>query len=240
EPLVAVMALYQRDSTALISLKTKGIQEPADLIGKRILLWNDSVSFKLFAQAAGVDLAEMTLVYPEEDQGIMEAAMLFLSGQVDAMVVPGTDVMEQFATIGIKTNALFLDDYGVANYTNLVVTTEQMIQEQPDVVQSFVSATLLGLQSAVDEPQETAAWFVEHYGDQMLPQQLESQDEALFAVLPLISPMGSKPGMMTRETWQYIYDGGVSLGLFDSTLDFTKAYTLQFVDNYYAASAQRP
>ena len=169
----------------------------------------------------------------------MEAALLFLSGQVDAMVVPGTDVIVQLESLGIETNALFLNDYGVGNYLNAIVTTDQMIQEQPEVVQRFVSATLRGLQYSVDNPQATASWFVEYYHDLLFPQQLESQEKALFAVLPIISPVGSQPGMMTHETWQYIFEGGVALGLVDPTVDLTKAYTLQFVENYYARS-QRP
>lgn len=231
-PLVAVMTLYQRDPRAVISLKAKGITKPSDLVGKKILLWNEDPTFGLFAHAVGIDPAQVTLVYPEGDE-ILQAVAPFLTGEVDAMMAPGTEVLVQLTALGIETNMIFFDDYGVLNYQNVLVTTEQMIQEQPDVVQRLVRATLHGLEYTLDDPQAAADWFVEAYHDQLLPQQIASQDETLLALLPLIRPVGSRPGMMEAGTWQSVHDGLVEVGLLDPSVDPATAYTLQFVEAYY-------
>ena len=53
EPLVAIMTLYQLDPTAVLSLKTERLHQPSDLVGKKILLWNDSVSFRIIHPGGG-------------------------------------------------------------------------------------------------------------------------------------------------------------------------------------------
>ncbi len=231
QPLVAVASIYQRDPTAILALKNKGITKPEDLLGKKVLVWTYETIFRLFAATIDLDMNQITLVSPPEGS-IAAGTTMFVTGQVDAMIANGTDAIVQLAGAGIEVDTIFLNEYGVANYPNVIFTTETMIQEQPDVVQRFVNAFVRGMQYAVRNPEEMGAWFVENYGDQLPVQQRDSQDETMQAIIPLIAPPDSQPGVMDDATWQFIHDAMVEVGLLEP-LDVSQAFTRKFVDAYY-------
>ncbi len=231
QPLVAVASIYQRDPTAILALKNKNITKPEDLLGKKVLVWTYETIFRLFAATIDLDISQITLVSPPEGS-IAAGTTMFVTGQVDAMIANGTDAIVQLSGAGIDVDTIFLNEYGVANYPNVIFTTEAMIREQPDVVQRFVNAFVRGMQYAVRNPEEIGAWFIENYGDQLLVQQRDSQVETMQAIIPLIAPPDSQPGVMNADTWQFIHDAMVEVGLLEAQ-DVSKAYTRRFVDAYY-------
>lgn len=232
DDVVALMTIYQRDPTAIISLVDKNITRPEDLIGKKLLVFNRSISWSLFLAAVGIDPDDMTVVEPPDN--INAGAVLFLTGQVDGMVVPGTDTSIQMDVIGIEHNLLFFNDYGVQMYPNVIFTTRSMIENQPDVVQRFVNALLDGLHYAISQPQEIATWFIENYADQLRPDQLESQDEVMLAIIPLIQSPDTQAGMMSADVWEYVANGMANAGLIQDMVGYSQAFTTQFVDAYYS------
>lgn len=232
DDVVALMSIYQRDPTAIVSLPYKNITTPADLRGKTLLVFSRSTSLTLFLNAVGLDPSEVTTVEPPN--GDVNAGIAsFLSGQVDGIVATGTDAAAQMQVIGIQPNLIFFNEYGIEMYPNVVFTTQRMINEHPDVVQRCVNAILRGLQYAVEQPEALATWFVEHYGDQLSSAQLNSQDEAMVAIIPLIQSSTSKPGMMNAAVWDTIVIQLSSIGIIQNSLSAANAYTLRFVEAYY-------
>ncbi|GIK67418.1 MAG: ABC transporter substrate-binding protein [Chloroflexota bacterium] len=232
QPVVAIASVYQRDPTAVVALKNKNIIHPEDLLGKRILVWTYETIFRLFASVVGLDMSDITLVTPPEGS-VAAGSTLFITGQVDAMIVNGTEAVVQFRSAGIDVNTLYFNEYGVANYPKVLFTTEAMLRDHPDVVQRFVNAFVRGMQYAVRNPVEMSAWFLENYGDQLLVQQRDAQDELMQAIIPLIAPPDTQPGVMNAETWQFIHDEMVKAGLLAEPLDISQAYTRRYVDAYY-------
>lgn len=233
DDVVALMAIYQRDPTAVITLANKNITQPEDLVGKKLLVFSRSISLSLFLAAVGIDPSDVTIVDPPE--GNINAGLgLFLTGQVDGMVATGTDASVQMTAIGIEHNLLFFNDYGVQMYPNVIFTTRTMIENQPDVVQRFVNALLDGLHYAISQPQAIATWFIENYADQLRPDQLESQDEVMLAIIPLLQSPDTKAGTMSAAVWEYVANGMADAGLIQDTVGYSQAFTTQFVDAYYA------
>lgn len=233
---VAIMTIYQQDPTAVISLTAKNITRPEDLIGKKIMIFNRATSMTLFLNTVGIDPSELTIVEPP-DGNINVGVANFITGQVDAMVATGTDASAQMTAIGIEHNIFFLNEYGVQMYPNVIFTTRQMIEENPEVVQRFINAFLRGTEYALQQPETVATWFVENYGQSLREDQQESQDEAMLAIIPLMQTSGSPAGTMKADVWKYIDDGMVSAGLLDESVDPETVYTSQFVDAYYANQA---
>lgn len=231
KPIVGIMSIYQRDPTAVLSLDGSGIEQPSDLVGKKILpLVYESV-FRLFARQVGLDMNTVTLV-PLENATLVQVVAIFLTHQVDAVVMNGTEGMVQLKKGGFPAHAIYFNDYGVAMYPNVIFTTEDMIQQHPDVVQHFVNAVLRGTTYALDHPADIADYVVTTYASVMDPRQVGSQGELMQAIIPLLRPVGSQPGMMTDATWQYVYDGMVAADLLQPQ-PLTAAYTLRFVDAFY-------
>ncbi|MBZ0320468.1 MAG: ABC transporter substrate-binding protein [Anaerolineae bacterium] len=231
QPVVAIASVYQRDPTAVIALKNKGITRPEDLVGKKLLIWTYETMFRLFASAVGLDMNQITFVTPP-DGDIASGTTMWITNQVDAMVANGTDTAVQLSAIGIDYDIIYFNEYGVANYPNVLFTTEAMLRENPAVVQRFVNAFVRGMQYAVRNPEEMAAWFMENYGETLLPQQQGSQAQVMQAIIPLIAPPDSQPGMMNAETWQLIYDEMVKADLLEP-MDVSRAYTTTYVDAHY-------
>lgn len=229
---VAVLTQYQRDSRSIISIPSKQIESPQDLAGKRLLILPGNATItSVFFQAAGVNPDEITLV-DAEGQGIDWVVTQLITGAVDALVF-SIEVAAQMDAAGLGSKWIAFYDYGVQSYANVLCTSRQMITQHPDVVQRFVNAVLRGLQHVIDRPEEVAAWFVENYGDQLHPLQLDVQDEAILAIIPLIQTATSKPGMMSPDAWEYLNQTMVEAGLLEPGLTTADTYTLKFLDAYY-------
>ncbi len=229
---VCLLTLYQRDSRSIVSTPDKGITTPQDLVGKRLLLVPGTESITtVFLTTLGINPDDVTLV-GAEGQGVDWLVTQILTGAVDAMVfsIEGAAQME---AAGLGSSRIAFYDYGVQSYANVIFTSGQLVQENPEVVQRFVNAVLRGLQYVVERPAEVAAWFVEHYGEELHPLQVDVQDEAVLAIIPLIQTATSKPGMMSAETWDYLDTNMVALGLLDASVNVEEMYTMQFLDAYY-------
>ncbi len=230
--IMGVLTLYQRDSRSIVTLDTSGINTPEDLVGRRLLvLPGTELITTIFFKAVGVDPESVTLV-TAENQGMDWMAMQVLTQAVDALVL-SLEGAVQMESVGMASNRIAFHDYGVQSYVNVIYTSRQFVEENPAVVQRFVNAMLRGLQYAVSNPEAVAQWFVENYGDQLHPLQVDVQDEVALAIVPLFQTATTKPGMMSADTWRYLADQLVSLGLLDATVKPEDVYTLRFVEKYY-------
>ncbi len=231
QPVVAIMAIYQRDPTAVLSLGDSGIQRPEDLVGKKIMAWNSENILRLFAAQVGLDLSQVTLV-PSEGIDLRGGITMFLTGQVDAVIANSVEVEPPLKALGLGFNALYFYEYGIAMYPNLIFTTEAMIRLHPDVVQQFVNAVVRGTEYAVQNPDAMGEWFAEAYAADLGAGRATSQVEVMRGLVPLINPPSSMIGMMTATTWQFVHDAMVEGGLLEA-FEFRQTYTLHFLNAYY-------
>ncbi|GIK67616.1 MAG: riboflavin-binding protein RibY [Chloroflexota bacterium] len=230
-PIVALASIYQEDPTSIISLASKNIAQPADLEGKEFVVWSFERPLRLFAHVAGLDMEQVGVVYPPQGS-TAQGSTMFITGEVDGMVVDWTATAVQATAGGVVFDVLTFSDFGFVGYPCLLFTTEEMIQNQPDVVQHFVNAFVRGMQYAVQHPDEMLTWFVENYNDDLFPQQRVTDPKVMEAIAPFIAPPDSQPGVMDEGTWQTIHDTMVEAGMLTTT-DVRHAYTRLFVNAYY-------
>ncbi len=231
--IVALSTVYQRHATGLMSLARTGIIHPADLEGKRVMIWGGDTSYDIFLQKTGVDASTITML-TADDFGEWSFEPL-LNGEVDATIgYINFDYVQLQGQATEETRFMLFADYGVNLYPNAIFTTEDMIRQRPDVVQRFVNAYLRGLNDCVNDPEGVAAYIVDNYRDQMDQTVTDVTAEIMLRSLPLIDPADSDPGRMTAETWEYTYESVVALGWIETPLDPTFVYDLSFVDNFYA------
>ena len=224
-PLVAIATIYQRHPLALVSLADKNITGPQDLVGQRVQVSaNNMVIFLALLESQGI---------APEDVQISERTDYTLQPLLD----DETDVFDAWVTnevpalidSGHEINMIFASDYGVETYPNVIFTSEDMINNQPAVVEKFLRATLKGMQDALDDPQAGAKLAVDR--DPTLD--LKSQTEGMQRSLPLIVLAGSKPGLMTPEIWQITNQMLVDQNMLSAPLDVNQAYTLDFLNKIY-------
>jgi NitT/TauT family transport system substrate-binding protein len=156
-----------------------------------------------------------------------------IQGKVDA--IAGWIVNEgvQVHQAGYEPNIILLSDYGIESYTNVLFTTNQMVKDKSALVQRFVNATLQGVADVVSNPTQAIDYTLA-YGKNLTR---DDQTPRLNALLPLIAPVGSKPGAMDDATWKATYQMEVDQSFLSKPLDISTVYTLTFLNQYYKVGA---
>lgn len=163
-PLVAVGAMYQTSSSAIVTLADSGIEEPADLEGKRFgYAQSDQKVYEPFFEMNGVDIDSIDLVTTGADPASL------VSGEVDAMsgTLPNQPVA--IRAQGLETREIPLADYGYNRWSGLLVVRADSL-EDPDKradVEALLRATYQGLEEAVTDPQTAGQTVFDVYGEQI-------------------------------------------------------------------------
>ena len=233
QPVVAVMSLYQRSPVTLISLPEANITRPQDLAGKRVGIAPPGttvyISYHALLESEGVDASTITEVPMDAETSVTA----LLNGEIDVLHAFVTHEATQARALRDDVEVLVLSDYGIDIYNNVIFTTEDVIAQQPQLVQAFVQGTTQGLKWAVDHPEESARHVVETYGD-MIPAPLqELQKDGMLASVPLIRPASSQPGLMQPEVWANTAEVLETQGLIEQPVDASKAYNLSFLNQVY-------
>jgi NitT/TauT family transport system substrate-binding protein len=131
-----------------------------------------------------------------------------------------------------KPNVFLLSDYGYDTYSTLIVTRNEIVDKNPDLVQRFVDASAIG-------------WYHYLYGDNSKANELIktdnpdiSDDQIAFSIAEMkehgVVDSGDTLtlgiGAMTDERWKDFFGKMVETGMIDKRTDYKRAYTLQFVD----------
>jgi NitT/TauT family transport system substrate-binding protein len=226
KPVVAVASILHRSPTAVISLSDANIQTPADLVGKTVAIAEGGATdlFVAMLTSQGIDTADVNIV-PRPGFGVDP----LLNGDVDALVgwIFNEGVLVQEA--GLEANFLLLTDYGIPGYNNLVFTTEQMINDHPDVVEGVVRALVAGIQDVIDNPDQAIDYTLQ-YNDTL---DRDQQLRRLQASIPLIQPARTQVGTMDEAVWQDIETIMLDVGLLTESVDVNTVFTSRFLDEIY-------
>jgi ABC-type nitrate/sulfonate/bicarbonate transport system substrate-binding protein len=225
KPVVAIAAIYLRHPLALISLADKNITKPADLVGPKLQISGVStVIFQALLRSENLDASKINVV---ERTDFTSAPLL--DGSADVIDGWVTNEAVDLTESGQKINMILVSDYGIDVYPDVIVTTEDRIKNDPDLVQRFVSATLHGTESAIDDPESSAKLSVSY--DSSLD--LKKETTAMQQSLPLLLPAGSKVGMMDPKVWEFTQQVLLDEGILKESVDLNAAYTLNFLNAYY-------
>lgn len=231
KPIVAIASIYQRSPVVLISLGEKNITSPRDLIGKRIYTEETNIAVPYQAFLASQDIGPDDIVEIPKTDFTIEP---LFNDTVDVMICFITNEAIQARARADDLNIILLSDYGVDVYANVIFTTEDRIKDNPALVERFLRATLEGTTWAIEHPNEASDIVLDRFGGDM-PDDLRSVQEAgMLESVPLFKPMGSQPGMMNPDVWDFTYETMRDQGILTDELDVSAAYTLEFLDKIYA------
>ena len=225
-PVVAVAALFQKDPSVLIAHKGVGNDSLAALKGKPIMIGADTrVGWWLFLKAK----------FGYTDDQIRPYNFNVAPFLVDKQAVQqGYLTSEPFVIEqqGEKPVVFLIADAGYSSYGSLIQTSKKMIEEKPELVQRFVDASIEG-------------WYSYLYGDPAPGNALIRKDnpemtDALLAyaigrikqhgIVDSGDALASGIGAMNEQRWQEFFAVMSAQGLYPKSLDYRKAYTLQFTN----------
>ncbi|MEQ9111507.1 MAG: ABC transporter substrate-binding protein [Rhodospirillaceae bacterium] len=234
-PVVAVAAMFQKDPAVLISHAARGHKSLADLRAEKIMISPDTrIGFWRFLKVR----------YGFEDQQIAPYTFNVAPFLADPTAVQqGYLTSEPFIIreTGIEPNVFLLADSGYTSYAAIIQTSRRLVNTNPDLVQSFVDASIRGWYSFLysdpspayalikkDNPDMTDELL--NYGHEMLRRYglVDSGDAAKYGI-----------GAMTPTRWKSFFDVMVQDNLYPADLDYTKAYSPSFVGRQVGMDAVR-
>ncbi len=154
-PLVSVAAVISSNTSALVSLKGKGLDTVASLAGKRYAGFGASYEQPVIDQALSCGGVKNPTF--QNITTTLDPVEALKSGQFDfAWVYEGWEVI-QAQREGLQLNVFPLVDYCIPDYSSpVIVTSEKIIQQKPDMIKRFLAATAEGYDYAIAHPKEAA------------------------------------------------------------------------------------
>ncbi|HEU5345883.1 MAG TPA: ABC transporter substrate-binding protein [Ktedonobacterales bacterium] len=155
QPLVSVAAVIQSNTSALISLKSSGLDTVASLAGKRYAGFGAPYEQPVVEQV--LKCGGATNPSFQNITTSLDPVEALKSKQFDfAWVYEGWEVI-QAQREGLQVNVFPLLDYCMPDYSSpVIVTSQSMIQQHPAVIKRFLAATAEGYTYAIQHPKPAA------------------------------------------------------------------------------------
>lgn len=222
-PVVYVMEWYQKYPITIVSKEAAGIETPADLVGRNVGLPGffgaSYVGYAGLLFANGLEMSDVNT----NDIGFNQLESL-LTDQSEAVVVFANNELVQLQARDEAINVINVADY-IDLVSNGLITNEQTIAENPELVQRFVRAMVRGLVDTIDDPAgayEISKKYVEGLDDSRM-NVLEASIEIWQAdVLGYTDP----------RSWDKTQEILLQMGLLDAPVEnLEQAYTNEFILN---------
>lgn len=149
-PVVSVVNWWRRFPVAVVALQESGIESPADLRGRRVgipeTFGASYIGWRALATAVGLADEDVRL----KVIGYTQLANL-TEGRVDAAVVYANNEPVQLTQAGYDITLIPVADYATL-VSNGVISNEETIRQQPELVRAFARAFLRGLEDTLADP----------------------------------------------------------------------------------------
>lgn len=230
-PITTIGAIYRRSAVVYVAMAESGIRHPADFVGKTAAVISRAESsgefeyqFNAMLKRQGIDVSQVNMVpYDPSYAG-------FYSGHTDITAAYYTSGVIHIRNKGHKINLIWPTDYGIHFYSDIIITTEQMIERKPELVERFLRASLKGWRQAVAD-QKTAVDVTMKYA-KIKDRQL--QKSMMASLIPLVHTGKEPIGWMRDEIWKQTHRVMVEEKILERPLeDIRGAYTMRFLKAVY-------
>jgi putative riboflavin transport system substrate-binding protein len=216
---VDVATVFQKYPVSLIVPANSPIQTLADLKGHTIgepgPFGSTHVGLLALLYQAHLTPGDVHI----QSIGFTQVAAL-IGHHVDAVVGYSNNEPLQLQKQGFAVRTFAVSDYQPL-VSNGIITTEDTLHNQPQLVQRFVQATLKGLKYVIANPAD-AVQISKSYIPGMDPARAMS---VLEATIPLWQSANGQLGYNDKATWQAMEQFLVTQNIIPSGEDFSQAYT---------------
>jgi NitT/TauT family transport system substrate-binding protein len=206
-PAKMVMGVFQKSTLALFFPEGKGIAKPADLKGKRILLCPTDGLIKYlpaYLKGNGMTMDDVKI-------NMVDCAIKYTylaQGNADVAGSYGTAGKALLQSVGFKDIGKFdYADAGINLPSHGIVTSNAIIEKQPDKIRKFIAGTAKSWQEAQAHPDDAVNALI---AANPLQKGREAQvKEALLASFQYIETPGTKGkpfGWQSPEEWKKATD----------------------------------
>lgn len=224
-PIVSVAAIIQHNTAGYASPVENAITEPVDFEGKTF-------------GAVGNDLERAIMQTIMEKNGADYNKVEFKNiGDADFFTAVQRDI--DFSLVyqgwtGIEAelrkqdlNMVYLKDFSeeLDFYTPLLATSEEMIEDNPNVVEAFVSAAVKGYEYAIDHPEEAAEILIDSEPD--IDAELAKRSQEWLS--EKYQDDAEQFGIQEKERWEMVKDFMLEHDIITEDMDMEEAFTNKFL-----------
>ena len=217
-PVKSIGAVVQGPLNIVLALKEKGIQSPADLVGKTVGYAGTELSEALIRAnmaAVGADAGDVKLVNVGFD--LMSS---MTTGNVDATI--GCLVnheVPQMEEEGFELSYYMVDEYGVpTSYEGIFLASDQMIEQEPETLKAFLRASARGFEDVKADPEAALKVLLDNQSAENFPLSESVERKSLETLLPLMETGDAAFLSQSDECWQANIDWMLSEGLIDQSV----------------------
>ncbi len=230
-PKTTVAAIFQKDPQVLIAHPDVGVETLEDLKGRPILVSAASINtFWPFLKAKYGFTDDQKRPYNFNLGPFLADKNVAQQGYLSSEPYKATKQ-------GVDPVVFLLADFGYTPYSTTIEAKKELVEQNPDLVQRFVDASIKGWYSYFEDPAPANALIKKdnpEMTDDLLANGLAKMKE--YGIVLSGDAESQGIGAMTDERWQDFYNLMSQAGIFKTGLDFKQAYTLQFVNkgaDYY-------
>jgi len=230
ESIQAVAAIYQFSPYAITMLKESGIDKPIDFEGKTLGNKGGKLEEELFylllLESAGLTPEDATIKKLGFEQREIDDLR---SGAADTVGLYRTDQLYFYKKEGLDYSIIYPEQYGLNVYNDVLVTRTDLIEQDPDMVRSFVRATVAGWEKVIEYPEKAIEYSLlyvtnDAYND------LTYQHFILEESIPLIRPNDAYTiGNMTHAHWERQYTSMRQKNMVKTDVDVSEIFTTEFL-----------
>lgn len=223
-PVVYVAAWYQDFPVGVVSFTDKDIRVPVAMSGKDIgipgLFGASYIGFEALRSSANLRDKDVRLI----PIGFNQVESL-VSEQVEASVVYVANEPVVLKSLGYEVNVIRVSDY-LELVGNGIVTNEDTIKKDPDLVRKIVSAFLKGVVFSQDSPElafEICKGFVENLdsSDGYVQRDILTESIKLWQT--------DEPGYSAASGWINMQQLLLDIELLQAPIDLEEAFTNDFI-----------
>ncbi|MEM6889476.1 MAG: ABC transporter substrate-binding protein [Pseudomonadota bacterium] len=153
-PVKAVMMLFDRPAYGVLGLKSLGVSEPEDVVGRTVGIPPSDAAgaqFPVFANVNDIQIDSVTV----EPVTFSEREQLLANGDVDA--ITGFTSTSYFNLLGLGVpeediSVVSMADHGLDLYGNAIIVNTDFADANPETVEGFLHAFSEGLRDTIDAP----------------------------------------------------------------------------------------
>jgi len=224
KPVRSIAVIYRRSPIVFFSHADLNITRPQDFVGKKI---RSAITLDqtIWATMARIDIQpdQYEIVYLPGD------ISLFASREVPVWVGFINVIALDVQRAGYEINIIYPDDYGIHFYGDVLITTDDLIARDPDLVQRFTRAVLRGWTFALENP-DAIGEFVQKYNTEA---EAALENARMIASIPLVNTGEDFIGWMKPEVWVGMEQTLREQNLLTNAVDVEQVYTMQFLEEIY-------
>ncbi len=228
-PVVTVAATFQQELQVLLAHPDTGVASLKDLQGKPIYL------------TPGANTTYWPVL--KEKYGFSDSQQRPYNFNVSPFLADKNAAQQGVLTSepytiekegGFKPVILPLSEAGYNPYAFTIETTQKLVGENPDLVRRFVTASIKGWYSYLEDPtlgNELIKQANPEMPDDLLAYGVAKLKEYEVATSGDAAKLGI--GAMSDGRWQSLFEELVAVGVLDDSINYQDAYTLEFVNKVH-------